>query len=68
METAETPFSLRLIRRCLMVWADSSAPSNALKDCSYHARVLEVTFLRYFRSWINSEAGGIFGAPGSLSC
>jgi len=41
--------------RCLRPVSDSSAPSKALKAPPYHARVLGVTFLRYFRSCTNAE-------------
>ena len=34
---------------------DSIAPSNALKDCAYQINVFGDTFLRYFRSVINSS-------------
>jgi len=40
----------------LIAASESRAPSNALKLCWYHAKVLGVTFFRYRRSVMNSAA------------
>lgn len=42
----------------LMAASSASAPSNARNDCSYHAKVLAVTFFRYRLS--SMKAGGSF--------
>src|SRR5205823_7616778 len=55
-DIAATPRCLNSAMRVLSASELVSAPSNALKLSLYHARVLGVTFLRYFRSWMKVQA------------
>ena len=61
-EVAEIPLVRRWTILWLIVCLGSNSQSTALKLSSYHARVLVVTFLRYFRFSLNSEVNVIFGA------